>query len=136
MARGHGKDGTAEISSDGVTYTVIGNVTEWNIDPSNAAAESTVMGAESVYRKRGHSSWSGSINYDVDPADAGQDIVKTAFASDTNYYFRFRQVVGAGNEQWYGQFVINSQSVRGSATDFGKATLSLSSDGAITVGDQ
>lgn len=136
MARGHGKDGTVEISANGSSWTAIGNMTEWNIEPTNDVAESKVAGAENVYRRRGHSSWSGSFSYDVDPADAGQDILKTAFASDTNYYFRFRQYVGAGNEQWYGQFVISANPVRSSATDFGKGSVSVSSDGAITNDDQ
>lgn len=137
MAKGHGKDGSAEISADGVTYTVLGEVTEWNCDPSKDLAESKTMSQDSVDRAAGHRSWSASISYDVNPTDAGQDLLKTAQASDTPYYFRFRQVVGAGNEQWFGQFHIGSgPSVRGSATDYGKGTVSLSSTGTITNNDQ
>lgn len=135
MAVGHGKDGSVEISANGSSWTTIGLTTEFSIEPSNDVAESKVQGAESVTRRRGHSSWSANVSYDVDNTDAGQDIIKTAFASDTNYHFRFRPISGSG-EQFYGQFVISNRPVRGVATDLNRGTLALMSDGAITNDDQ
>ena len=136
MAFGHGKDGALQISADGVTYTTIGSTDDFSIDPTNDIAEAKPQLAESVTRARGHSSWSLSATYTKDPADAGQDILKTAFASDTPYYFRVRPIVGSGLDQWYGQFVLQNTPVRSTNTDFNKGTISALSTGAITHDDQ
>lgn len=135
MAKYHGKDGTVEISAAGSVYTVIGNVTQFSYDPSPDVAESKTMSSDFTERAKGHKSYSASFSFDHDPTDAGQVILAAALQSDTSYYYRFRPLSGSG-EQCFGQWIDSGASRPVSATDYGKGTVSLVSNGTITISTQ
>lgn len=135
MAKYHGKDGTVEISANGSSWTVIGNITQASYDPAPDVAESKTMSSDFAERAKGHKSYSASFSFDHDASDAGQVILATALQSDTSYYYRFRPISGSG-EQCFGQWIDTGASRAMSATDYGKGSVSLSSNGTITISTQ
>lgn len=139
MAEHRAADGTVEISADGITYTAIGNVISQRVTPS--AASVAVNNMDSIHAQNRHSkndtSW--TFDYHRDNSDSGQGLIETAQSgqgSDTYYYMRFREGVGTGFRQWFGQVVIESREFSGQDGEYVRYTCSGKFYTAPTESDQ
>lgn len=104
-------DGTVEISSDGITYTAIGNVVSFEWTPEEETTTVTNQDTDWVATRHSKSKVSWNFDFIADNTDSGQGLIFTAAAgqkNDTYYYMRFRTGVGSGFEECFGQVVITS----------------------------
>ena len=99
-----GRLGTAEISTDGNTYTAIGGASSINWDPSMKDLDTTDNDS-GVFEESipGRMSAKCDVDTNFEQGDAGQAAVATAFYARAKRYWRFRPTVGSGLVEYKGQ---------------------------------
>jgi len=138
MAKKVSRDGTLELSADGVTYTAIGNILSVGYPKSTEEHDATDYDSgEYTESEKGHSSMSLSVSLNTNEADGGQALLPTAQDSDAAYYWRFRPTAGSGFKEYIFRGRPTGWSASdGAVRDILKATFSVNSTGALTVNTQ
>jgi len=133
-----GRLARAAISTDGVTYTDIGEVKTIGLDTSHDLADATTNDSAGwKEEKAADSQVSLEVSGKYDSANAGQVILMAAAFAKTQVYLRFRPQVSSGVEK---QVVflsnISNYKVNTATGDVEEFSCSVRSTGAVTYATQ
>lgn len=138
MAKLSGLNGRAYISDDGgSTYTLIGNLTNVNVDIQTDMQDSSDV--ETNYREflPGKQAWTATADSFYEASDTGLDAVDTALTGRTLVDFKFVPKVGTGEDMWTGTGYVSAQSLNLANLDGPIATnITITGSGALTKGTQ
>lgn len=136
MAKQVSRDGTIEVSSNGSSYTAIGNVTSITYDHSVDTHDATDYDSgEFDETQKGHERMTLQVNFNTNESDAGQGMLPAARAATSSpYWFRFRPTVGSGvNDEFIFRGRVTSyKPADGTLRDILKGSFSVSSTGSVT----
>lgn len=137
MAKQLGRNAVIAVSSNGVTYTDVGNVLSISFDVATDKAESTDAdsgGAKEELQTDEQASLDITARYNV--ADAGQLLLFAEEAAKAVLYYRVRPKEATGEREWVFQGNLNSLSVSAPYADVEELSVSVTSTGAITRATQ
>lgn len=139
MAAIASRNSTIRVSTDGITYTALGKVSDYDVSHDGETIEIT-NNDSSGYKEflGGLSSATISVSFFYDEADAGQDIVRTSNEGRTTIYYEIRPGgAGVGNREIIWQGIITSMSdPSGSTSGAAECSIDVQCTGSPTIQDQ
>jgi hypothetical protein len=136
LAKKSGRLGKVAVSTDDITYNDIAEVTEISYSLAHETEDATSFTSGGVKNSDyGETQVSLSVQYLYDPADVGQDRVRTSAEGKTKIWYRYRPAGdSSGEDSIKFQGKIESLEYGNARNEKATQSLSVVSDGAITVG--
>lgn len=138
MAKIAGLNGRFYVSSDGGSnYTLFGGATDVSLSGSQDAYDVTSKDS-SLYKEylAGRKTATLDVSCFWDEADAGQDIVRTAFFAGTNVYVRFYLTTASGAVKYESNAIITSYAPSSPNDDVSTMDISFQLTGSFAEGTQ
>lgn len=138
MAKIAGLNGRFYVSSDGGSnYTLFGSATDVSLSGSQDTYDTTTKDS-SLYKEAiaGRKSATLDVSCFWDEADAGQDIVRTAFFAGTNVYVKFYLRTASGAVQYISDSIITSYAPSSPNDDVSTMDISFQLTGSFAESTQ
>lgn len=134
VARG----GKVAVSTDNITYTDVGEVTDASLSTGLTEIETTNYDSNGDEEHLvGISNYSLSTTANYEKTDAGQEIVRTSRANKTQIYYRYRPAGdSSGEDEWSAQGTITSLDIGGGVGDKVDMSFDVKFTGTVTYGSQ
>jgi hypothetical protein len=129
-----GFDGKLAVSTDNITYTDIGGMTQASISIGHSLIDTSDWDVGWTTNLVGRGSITLSFTHNYDEADAGQDIVRTASEQGTQIYYRYRPMGDVSTQkEFIMQGTLESYDDTSPNDDKVESSGSVTSTGAPTI---
>lgn len=136
MADQKGTDSNVAISSDGISWTTIGQLNTASLQIRSRSVTRNNLDTQHDRVLHAKDSTGGSCRGNRDAADAGQELVRTALLAQKNgtqYHIRFREEVATGSEEVFGQVHILDKNTDVNDENYNDFAMSWEWNGAPTI---
>lgn len=126
MAKHTGKDGVVKA---GPTPTAIGHVTGWTINEQIGTTQSRATGQTYVNQYALLRQWNGTVDIELDHADAGQDLLVVGDKIAVEFY---SEGDAAGKSYFSGTALITNKDTASPSDGMATVSVQFAGDGALS----